>query len=96
MGLGAIRSVVSTGAGSRSEVKLPVCGRKGLVRDGLVQLSVTDLSESVGDIPRLDGNGNSLSRRGLVLYSLGTWLARSSLSSPVDNRLRLLWFGEWM
>jgi hypothetical protein len=96
MGLGAIRSVVSKRADSRIEGKLLVCGRKGLVRDGLVQLSVADLSERVGDMPRLVGNWNSRSRRGLVLHSLGTRLARSSPSSPMDNLLRLLWFGEWV
>lgn len=43
VGLGAIRSEVSTGAESRIDGKLAEWVTKGLERDGLVQLSVADL-----------------------------------------------------
>ncbi len=55
IGLGAMRSVGSTGTGDLIGAKVAEWGTNGLVREGLAQLSVTDLRERVGDIPRLTG-----------------------------------------
>lgn len=85
---------MSSAVGDRMGGKpFALCAMYGLVLDELDQLSVADRGAIVvGDKPRLPVSCGSM---GGLLYSLGTWLARSSpLSSPMDNRLLLFVFGE--
>jgi|SRR3569833_1008007 len=78
--------------GDRIDGRPADVGRYGLVLEEPAQLSVAERGARVGEAP---GPCSEADLGEVVVYSLGTRLIRSSLSSSIDRRRRLCELGEW-